>query len=123
MKYIKDYIEKWNKEESPKPMNDLVFVAEFTKFAKNSDFDQWSFSGENGYCGYTATLHELPSHMQGLVPGLGFEFAYGKDFVKVFTDKHNGFWTPEYISLMGDDAMELLGVIKTKLNGWAGFGN
>lgn len=119
MDYIKEFIEKWNNAESPKPANDLVFVASFTKFAKESDFDQWEFSGENYYCGYTARLSEYSSYVP--VSGLGFEFAYGKDFVKVFTDKHNGFWTPEYIDLKGVDAKALLDVIEEKLNGWAGF--
>ncbi len=118
MEYITEYIKNWN-TENPKPKNDLIFIAEFTEFARNSDFENWKFAGDNGYCGYTAFLSEYPDYIP--VSGLGFEFAYSKDFVKVFTDTHNGFWTPEYIDLSGVDAKPLIGVIKEKLNGWAGF--
>lgn len=115
---IKNYIAAWNKEEV-KPQNNPKFIGDFLEFAKGADFDHWEFDGENGYCGYTAILHEHPQHIP--VYGIGFEFAYGKDFVKVFTSRHNGFWTPEYIDLKGDDAKELLSVIRDKLTGWAGF--
>ena len=119
MEYVKEYIEKWNEAESPKPKNDGRFIAEFILFAKSSDADQWGFDGDNGYCGHTAVLHEHPQYIP--VHGLVFEFAYGMGFVKVFTGKHNGFWTPEYISLKDDDAAELIAIIKDKLNDWAGF--
>jgi len=118
---IKNYISEWDKEDGPKPKNDPKFIGDFLEFAKSSDFDQWEFGGENQYCGYTATLKEHPENIP--VHGLGFEFAYGKDFVKVFTSDHNGFWVPEYISLSGEGATYLLWLISFKLNGWAGFGS
>ena len=121
MEYIKEYVEMWNKAENPKPENDERFIAEFLVFAKTADIDCWNFIGENFYCGYTATLHEYPDHLP--IRCVGFEFAYkDNDFVKVFTSNHSGFWVPEYISLRGDDAKELLSVIKEKLTVWAGFG-
>jgi hypothetical protein len=119
MDYIDEYIKEWNDAPNPKPQNNAEFIKEFTKFAKDSDFDRWEFDGENGYCGYTAVLHEHPPYLP--VYGLGFEFAYGRDFVKVFTNRHNGFWTPEYINLKGEDSKELISIIKDKLIGWAGF--
>jgi len=119
MKYINNYINIWNEENNPHEANDPQFIAEFTAFAKNSGSDQWEFEGDNGYCGHTALLHEHPAYLPVL--GVGFEFAYGKDFIKVFTNMHHGFWSPEYINLAGDDAAELLAIIKDKLNSWAGF--
>ena len=119
MEGLKSYIIDWNKEDGVKPKNNPKFIRDFLKFAKSADFDHWEFDGINGYCGYTAILHEQPHYSS--VYGLGFEFAYDKDFVKVFTDRHNGYWTPEYIDLKGEDAQELLIVVKDKLNGWAGF--
>ena len=118
MDEIKEYINIWDKIEGVKPTNDLVFITAFTEFARTSDIEQWDFRGENGYCGYTARVQEYPYYTP--LRGLGFEFAYDKNFVKVFTDKHNGFWTPEYISLEGDEAGALLSIIKDKLNTWGG---
>ena len=118
MKEIKSCIEKWN-NNNPKPQNDVQFITAFVEFAQNADFDQWSFTGENGYCGYTATIYEYPQSLP--LVGLGFEFAYGSTFVRVFTNQHNGFWVPEYINLKGEDAKELLCIIKESLNGWTGF--
>tara|TARA_R110002126_G_scaffold109171_1_gene246127 strand:+ start:136 stop:501 length:366 start_codon:yes stop_codon:yes gene_type:complete len=119
MEYLKNYIIEWNKEEGVKPQNDTKFIAEFVEFAKNADPDQWEFDGENDYCGHTATVSEHPLYLH--ISGLGFEFAYGAGFVKVFTSAHCGYWTPEYIKLTGDNAKELLLIIKEKLNSWAGF--
>lgn len=121
MEYINLYIYDWNKADAPKPVNEPEFIAAFTELAKDADFDQWGFYGENNYCGYTATLSEYSKYIP--VRGLDFEFAYGRDFVKVFTGNHNGFWTPEYIDLKGEAANELLAIIKDKLICWSGFGN
>lgn len=120
MQDLKQYLKEWRDTEGVKPVNDPDFIAGFLQFAKASDFDQWEFSGDNHYCGFTAILYEHPVHLP--VSGEVFEFAYGRDFVKVFTGFHHGFWVPEYISLKGDDAIELLRVLKSKLNRWAGLG-
>lgn len=119
MDKIKNYILEWNKEEGIKPQNNPEFISNFLEFAKSADSDHWEFDGDNGYCGCTAILHEHPRQLPAY--GLGFELAYGKGFVKVFTGSHGGYWTPEYINLEGEAAKELLDVIRSKIIEWAGF--
>ena len=119
--YINDFIVNWNKNESERKENDPDFIKHFYDFASSSDPELWEFSGENGYCGYTATLSEYGSWV--FRTGNDFEFAYSKTFVKVFTARHEGFWVPEYISLSGPEAKPLLCVIESKLIEWAGFGD
>lgn len=117
---IKDYIKNWG-NKNDKPKNEPEFMEMFLRFIKDSNVDQWVFSGENGYCGFTANLSEYSQWHCSNSRCTDFEFAYGKDFVKVFTGSHHGFWVPEYISLHGDDAKEILGIIKEKLLLWAGY--
>ena len=117
---LKEYIEKWHKIDGEKPCNEKEFISAFIEFIKSKDKDHFEFDGENHYCGFTATVYdENPNYCMGRT--MAFEFAYDKDFVKVFTAAHNGFWTPEYINLKGDDAKEILGVLKYQLIQWAGF--
>jgi len=117
---IKEYIEKWNNLPSPKPENDKRFINDFIEFMQSKDKNHYEFEGENYYCGFTATLYETePQYSYGRV--LAFEFAYGQDFVKVFTANHNGFWVPEYINLKGGEAAPILGILHHKLIEWAGF--
>lgn len=116
---IKEYVAEWNKMDGVKPCNDPQFISDFIEFCKNSEKDQWGFSGENGYCGNTATISEFDRC--GFSSGLEFEFAFGSNFVKVFTANHHGFWVPEYICFSNDQAKELLDIIKTKALEWAGF--
>lgn len=115
---IKKYIDEWEYIDGVKPINDSTFMYNFMGFIKDSDIDQWNFSGENGYCGNTAKVQEHPSYVP--LQGFGFEFAYGANFVKVFNANHSGFWVPEYIDLKGDESLVLLGIIKNKLLEWGG---
>jgi len=117
---MKDYLDKWHKAESPKPVNDEKFIADFIDFMKDKPADHYEFTGENHYCGYTAVVYEdNPNYCMGRT--LAFEFAYDSDFVKVFTANHNGFWTPEYISLKGDSAKPMLEILFEKYKSWGGF--
>jgi len=119
---MKEYLKKWESHDSPKPCNDTEFTSKFLDFIKSKPCDHWEFDGENHYCGYTAIVYEdNPDYCMGRT--LGFEFAYDKDFVKVFTANHGGFWVPEYINLSGNDAKEILEVVREKLVEWAGFNN
>lgn len=120
MTEIENYIEGWNKK-CEKPVNEPEFIEMFIKLIKEYDCEHWDFSGENGYCGFTATVSDYTTWNIRSSTLINFEFAYGKDFVKVFTASHCGFWVPEYINLHGDDAKELLEIIKEKLLLWAGF--
>lgn len=119
MEKIQLYIKQWNKIDGIKPQNDPEFIKEFMLFVDGTEGDHWEFSGENGYCGFTAVVCETPLYLYGR--GLSFEFAYGNDFVKVFTANHHGFWVPEYINLKGDEALPLLSILRKKLTQWGGF--
>jgi hypothetical protein len=117
---MKEYLIEWEKAGSPKPSNDKEFIKDFIAFLESKDKDHFEFDGENHYCGYTATVYEIePSYCLGKT--LAFEFAYGIDFVKVFTAAHNGFWVPEYIDLKGDDATPILAILNKRFIQWGGF--
>lgn len=117
---IKEYLTKWEDADSPKPSNDKGFIKAFTEFLESKDKDHFKFDGENYYCGYTATVYEDdPRYCYGRT--LTFEFAYGIDFVKVFTGAHGGFWVPEYIDLKGGDAVPILVILNKKFTQWGGF--
>ncbi len=125
MEQIKKYIEGWDKAKNPKPCNDPEFIKNFTEYLKESDPECWRFEGENHYCGYTAILHE---DIMGFGDSnVNFEFAYcfdepyGSIFVSVFTENHQGFWTPEYIKLKDGKAIEILTIIKVKSLHFTGF--
>lgn len=116
---IEKYLEEWQKSESPKEQNNPKFIRGFTNYIKSKDADHWDFSGENGYCGYTATVLDCFNGYSW--SSLDSEFAYGKDFIKVFTAHHHGFWSPEYINLSGEEAKEILDILHQKLIAWGGF--
>ena len=115
------YLKAWHEMGSPKPSNDIQFVNNFIKHIKSMDADCWDFTGDNGYCGSTATLTDCNQSYKFNRSPLDFEIAFGDGFVKVFTLYHNGYWSPEYINLEGGIAEEILTIIKFKCNQWAGF--
>jgi len=117
---MKDYLEYWNSIEGVKPKNDPVFIQEFVGFMKERDKDHYEFKGENYYCGNTAIIYD-DNPMYCMSRTTCFEFAYGSDFVKVFTGHHSGFWVPEYISLCHEDAEPVLEILKQKFIEWGGF--
>ena len=117
---IEDYLKTWNEAENPKPCNDPVFIKMFVEFIGDRGSDHFEFSGDNGYCGYTAVVYEEdPRFSWGR--GISFEFAYGLDFVKVFTAQHCGYWVPEYINLQGGEAATIIGILNEKFIRWGGF--
>ena len=108
---IEDYLNSDWVKNSPQMMS------AFMDYISDEDREWYFKSGENGYCGYTAIVSD--SYNPFGCPR--FEFAYSKDFVKVFTANHHGFWVPEYISLTGGDASEILNILKQKLLKSGGF--
>lgn len=116
MAELEEYIEAYIANFDPNNCNDETFIKMFTAYASKAD--GWSFTGDNGYCGHTAYIHQ---NWMWVHEGFGLELAYGHDFVKVFTSKNGGFWVPEYISLSGKDAEEIISIIKKKVLEWAGF--
>ena len=115
---IEEYLKEWQESEV-KECNNPEFIAAFIEYMKE-DGRQYSFiSGENGYFGYTARIC-------GDYNPFGFamfELAYSgaAEFVKVFSANHNGYWVPEYIDLKGDEALEILNILKSKLLEFGGF--
>lgn len=121
MKTIEDYLKHWESIEGTKPVNDDTFIELFIEFMRSKDKDHYEFTGENHYCGNTAIIHDVePQYCLGKT-NIGFEFAYSKDFVKVFTSEHQGFWSPEYISLEGFEAKQILHILEMKFLEWGGF--
>lgn len=116
------YFDTWNAAEI-KPCNDREFIEDFIALTTASTYDLWDFTGENGYCGFTA--HFGINTGWGVSSAISFELAYRRnginDFVKVFTSNHGGFWVPEYIYLLGADAQPILDILKEKLSAWAGI--
>ena len=115
------YIKAWHEMESPKPSNDTQFINNFITYIKAADADCWEFSGDNGYCGSTATITDVDQSYKFHRSLLDFEIAFSCGVVKVFTLYHDGFWTPEYINIDGAIADEISGIMMQKLIEWAGF--
>lgn len=121
---ILSYIEEWHKIDGVKPINDPTFIANFTKFLKNNPKEYFEFKGDNNYCDHTVVVHTYePSftYFRSQPDMDTFEIAYDCNFIKVFTANHNGNYVPEYISLHGEAAQELLTILKDKLLQWGGF--
>lgn len=123
MKTIEEYLKYWDSVDGLKPQNEEIFIKLFVEFMKNKDAEHYEFHGDNDYCGYTAIVYDIiPRHAFGS-DNFGFEFAYSEDeeFVKVFTSYHRGFWSPEYIDLKGEEAQDILSILKSKFVEWGGF--
>ena len=128
-----DFIKSWIKEFKVDSVekNDLEFIEHFTNWiTETTENDNWEFEGENDYCGYTAQAHEIPARFNWNFydaerEDVSVEFAYGfhkgVGFVKVFTYHHNGFWVPEYIDLVGEEADTILNILKERTLSWNGF--
>ena len=115
--FLKQYIRDWQDVGGVKPDHTLQFLSDFSVYIKELGCEHFDFNnGENGYCGYTAYCYESdPNYKRYSGRGvLDFEFAYGKDFVSVFTMHHEGFWTPAYISLKGNESKYIIDILKSK---------
>jgi hypothetical protein len=117
---IEEYLKTWDEAPAPKPSNDPEFVTAFIEYMKDKSADDYEFTGDNGYCGHTAILYDVHPRYS-FSRAMAFEFAYGVDFVKVFTAYHDGFWVPEYISLKGGEAAPIIGILNEKFVRWGGF--
>lgn len=118
---IEKYVKEWHKfPMGVQPCNEPIFIKYFTDFLRQAPAKNFRFKGNNEYDGYTAILWVGDPSFEfcGIT---GFEIAYDKDFIKVFTAYHGGFIYPEYISLCKGEAKELLDILKEKLIAWAGF--
>ncbi len=118
---IEKYVKEWHKfPMGVQPCNEPIFIKYFTDFLRQAPAENFRFKGNNEYDGYTAILWVGDPSFEfcGIT---GFEIAYGKDFIKVFTAYHNGFIYPEYICLYKDDAKELLDILRERCVDWAGF--
>lgn len=117
---IKEYLKAWDESPSPKPCNDPEFIAAFLEFMHERDAEHYEFTGDNGYCGHTAKIYDIPPQYS-FCRQMAFEFAYSVDFVNVFTAYHSGFWVPGYISLEGKKAAPIISLLNEKFIQWGGF--
>ena len=117
---IKQYLETW--ESRGRPKNEPEFIEPFIEIIESASVENWHFDGEDYYCGWTAVCSDNLLYPVDL-SAPGFEFAYSDDFVKVFTDRHKGFWAPEYIKLdtADDYGKKILDVLHKKFIEWGGF--
>lgn len=95
MSKIEEYVENWHAVDGIKPCNESVFIDLFLEYLDGLDVTNLQFDGEGSYFGKQVTLHENYFGCSSL----GFEVAYDTHLIKVYTNKHNGFWVPEYICM------------------------
>jgi hypothetical protein len=116
---IRQYICDWHTQAPPKEVNNPEFTKDLVSYLKLSKAKQWSFTGENGYCGYTAIFDSNSGVPFGL-DGIRLEFAYDHDYVIVFTVEHGGFWVPPYLHLK-EDRTAMYEILKDRFFSWGGF--
>lgn len=103
---LHEYITDWNLKNI-KPKNEDVFIDLFIEWLNSiDDCRDVVFDGEGSYFGRQVSIVKDSIYKIGY--DFGFEISY--DFnhtISVYTDKHNGYWWPEYIKLnKGDDRFE-----------------
>lgn len=114
--FLKGYIESWNKIDGVKPTNNPEFIKHFLGYLNEvNSVEDIEFDGEGAYFGKQFVFRK--DNLMSFKPSVGFEVAYSKDTIRVYTDKHSGYWVPEYIVLKKDDEMfdTVLSLIMRKL--------
>lgn len=93
---LKKYIKEWNYFEGIKPQNDTNFIKMFIDFiSKIDDSNDIEFDGDGSYFGKQVSI--VYNRHYNCDFYLNFEVAYYKSKISVYSGKHNGFWTPEFI--------------------------
>lgn len=104
MEDLKEYIKNWLTIEGKKPCNEDLFVNGFIDLLNKIDDDRdISFDGEGSYFGKQITLHWNGGVWVG-DPLIHFEIAYSESHISVYKADHQGFWTPEYLSMSHKDS-------------------
>jgi len=110
---LTEYIKNWELLDSPKPSNDPTFICDFIEFLDSIDDERdVDFDGDGAYFGKQIKI----GYGQGCWSAdryLHFEIAYDSNQIVVYTAKHNGFWSPTFISLTSDH--EQFSNLKTSL--------
>lgn len=101
---FEQHIQNWNQIDGIKPINDPEIIKGFIEFLNGIDDEQdVEWDGEGSYFGKQVTIRKNNRYLTGVRSPLQFEVAYQKDYcVRVYTARHNGFWTPEYIDMKTD---------------------
>lgn len=102
MKEFENYIKAWKSVEGTKPCNEDFFIDEFIKFIR--DFDDSrdiSFDGDGSYFGKQVTIQGDSVYKPN--PYLHFEISYSETKISIYTGRHEGYWTPEYVRMVIND--------------------
>ena len=96
---LKKYIQDWQKVENIKPKNETKFIKLFISFLEQIEDDRdIEFEGEGAYFGKQVSIG-LHRATAGTDQYLDFEIAYDNKQISIYTGKHEGFWTPEYVRI------------------------
>lgn len=97
---IEQYIDNWHKQEiGVRPQNEHVFIDLFIDFLKSiDDPNDVEFEGEGAYYGRQVNISKDRNYK--IKRDFAFEIAYDMSYkISVYTDRHEGFWYPEYIKM------------------------
>lgn len=98
-----DYVSNWNSIEGVKPKNEKLFLDYFLLLINNyPDEREVNFDGDGSYFGKQITLEPFSFWGRGN-QNISFEIAYNDNNISVYTKNHNGYWTPEFISMTSDN--------------------
>lgn len=96
---IEEYLIKWKDIEGVKPKNEDEFITLFVEYLNSIDNpDDVDFDGSGAYFGRQVTICKDLNYR--IRPMAYFEIAYDFEYtIRVYTARHEGYWTPEYIDL------------------------
>lgn len=107
---LSEAIQKWDSLEEKTNKAPSMLEAFINFFEKDTEYSLWTFDGEHCDCGRQVTYDENRYH--GV---LCIEMAYTKYSFKAYTGRHEGYWKPEYISVHGEQAKEVLAALNARL--------
>jgi hypothetical protein len=98
---LSDYVKAWKAtdDNEKKPCNEDVFIDGFIEYLKTIEEPaDMRFCGTNDYGGLNVVVCKDENYYPDI--NLSFEVNYGRNvFIKVYKANHNGYWTPEYLSM------------------------
>ena len=98
MKILSEYISNWKQIEGIKPINEPIFIEEFSKMLPQIETCDISYNGDGSYFGQEVSII-FGSYGMNIDRNLCFEIAYSQTEIRVYDGNHAGYWTPEYLSL------------------------
>jgi hypothetical protein len=97
-KFYSEYLKEW-RGQIVKPCNEESFIQFFKNLLMITDESDIEFHRNNCYDGKEISI--VPNRFY-FGSCISLDVVYCKDFLKVFTSEHNGYWTSEFISVNSD---------------------